>query len=441
MRCTLGCNRFGSMTNRYGIVTPPAIGHLNPMVALALELRRRGHEVVLFTVADGARKLTGLPLEVVTIGADAFPPGAVDEAYATLGRLSGRKGLRFSVHYFRRELAMLHGELPDAVRGAGVTALLVDQLSPAGSTVAEVLGLPFVTIANALLVNREPGVPPYFTGWFPRNGLWARWRNQLGNALLDRLSAPLWRDLQNQRRRFGLKPFRQKIEALSPLLQLAQLPAAFDFPRQRLAPHFHYVGRLADPSGQEPLLRQSVAFPWERLDGRPLLYASLGTLQNGRPELFELIAEACAGLPAQLVISMGNPASVPPALPGDPLVVAYAPHQQLIERSALVISHAGLNTTLTALGSGVPVLAIPITNEQPGIAARLAFCGAGRVIPVQKLSVASLRGLVVEMLSDSRYKNQAQYLQSQCQAAGGVVKAADLIEGISAGRLQPRSGC
>ena len=208
-----------------------------------------------------------------------------------------------------------------------------------------------------------------------------------------------------------------------------------------VAPHFHYVGRLADPSGQEPLLRQSVAFPWERLDGRPLLYASLGTLQNGRPELFELIAEACAGLPAQLVMSMGNPAREPPALPGDPLVVAYAPHQQLIERSALVISHAGLNTTLTALGSGVPVLAIPITNEQPGIAARLAFCGAGRVIPVQKLSVASLRGLVVEMLSDSRYKNQAQYLQSQCQAAGGVVKAADLIEGISAGRPQPRSVC
>ena len=93
-----------------------------------------------------------------------------------------RKGLRFSVHYFRRELAMMHEELPNAVRDAGVTVLLVDQLSAAGSTVADVLGLPFVTIANALLVNREPTVPPYFTGWFPGHSLWARWRNQLGNA-------------------------------------------------------------------------------------------------------------------------------------------------------------------------------------------------------------------------------------------------------------------
>lgn len=418
------------MIHRYGIVTPPAIGHLNPMVALAMELERRGHEVVVFTVADGARKLSGLPLEVATIGANTFPLGAVDEAYVTLGRLSGREGLRFSVDYFRTEQAMLHEELPEAVHAASIDVLLVDQLCPAAGTVADLLGLPFVTIANALPVNREPAVPPYFTGWPPSKRLWARWRNQLGNALLDRLTEPLWRELQEERERFGLKRHRQKAEALSPLLQLAQMPAVFDFPRERLAPHFHYVGRLADPSGQEPLLRDAVPFPWEQLDGRPLLYASLGTLQNGRPELFELIAKACVPLRAQLVISMGNPMSVPLELPGDPLVVAYAPHQQLIERSALVITHAGLNTMLTALGCGVPVLAIPITNEQPGIAARLAYSGAGCVMPVQKLGVAQLRALVSEMLGNPSYRENADRLQRECNAAGGVAAAADLIEAI-----------
>ena len=45
----------------------------------------------------------------------------------------------------------------------------VDQLSPEGGTVEEVLDLPFVTIANALPGNREPAVPPYFTGWLPEN--------------------------------------------------------------------------------------------------------------------------------------------------------------------------------------------------------------------------------------------------------------------------------
>jgi len=219
------------------------------------------------------------------------------------------------------------------------------------------------------------------------------------------------------------------------LLQLAQLPRAFDFPRQRLAPHFHYVGRLADPSGREPLLRNAVPFPWERLDGRPLIYASLGTLQNGRPEVFAEIAQACASLEVQLVISLGNPTSGPLDLPGDPIVVAYAPHQELIEQSTLVISHAGLNTTLTALGCGVPVLAIPITNEQPGIAARLVACGAGRVLPVQRLAVKTLRAMVIEMLHNPGYREQAQRLQAENQAAGGVMAAADLVERTMAEHL------
>lgn len=416
------------MTQRYGIVTPPAIGHLNPMVALALELKRRGHGVVVFTEADGASLLAGVPLEVITIGANAFPPGAVKEAYATLSQLSGREGLRFSVAYFRREQAMLLAELPEAVRAAAIDVLVVDQLCPAGGTVAEKLGLPFVTICNALPVNREPAVPPYFTGWLPSPWPWARWRNQLGNALLDRLSAPLWSDLQEGRARLGLRPHRRREEAASPLLQLAQLPRAFDFPRERLAPQFHYVGRLADPSGREPLLREAVPFPWERLDGRPLIHASLGTLQNGRPEIFEQIAAACAPLACQLVISLGNPQSAPLQLPGDPVVVAYAPHQPLIERATLVISHAGLNTTLTALGCGVPVLAIPITNEQPGIAARLAFCGAGQVLPLKRLAIEPLRAMVREMLHNPSYRTQAQRLQAENKAAGGLVAAADWIE-------------
>jgi zeaxanthin glucosyltransferase len=419
------------MTHRYGLVAPPTIGHLNPMVALGMELQRRGHAVVVFTVADGARQLAGIPLEVMTIGSVPFPPGAVEETYATLGRLSGREGLRCSVDYFRREQAMLLDELSQALTSAGIDVLLVDQLSPAAGTVAERLGLPFITLCNALPVNREAAVPPYFTGWRPSRRHWARWRNQLGNALLDRLTEPLWRDLQEQRKALGLVPHRRREEAASPLLQLAQLPQAFDFPRERLAPHFHYVGRLADPSGREPLLRDAVPFPWERLDGRPLIYASLGTLQNGRPDIFEEIAAACAPVEAQLVISMGNPASQPLKLPGDPLVVAYAPHQQLIERASLVITHAGLNTTLTALGAGVPVLAIPITNEQPGIAARLAACGAGRVLPLKRLRAATLQALVEEMLANPSYREQAQRLQVENQAAGGVSRAADLMEAAS----------
>jgi UDP:flavonoid glycosyltransferase YjiC (YdhE family) len=59
------------------------------------------------------------------------------------------------------------------------------------------------------------------------------------------------------------------------ILQIAQQPAFFDFPRKSLPKNFRYTGpwkELADLS--------KIDFPWERLDGRPLIYASLGTLQN-----------------------------------------------------------------------------------------------------------------------------------------------------------------
>ncbi len=71
------------------------------------------------------------------------------------------------------------------------------------------------------------------------------------------------------------------------------------------------------------------------------------------------------------MISLGNPKAQASDLPGNPIVVPFAPHQKLIERSK-VVAYADMNTVLTALGCGIPLVAIPITNEQPGIASRLA---------------------------------------------------------------------
>jgi len=67
----------------------------------------------------------------------------------------------------------------------------------------------------------------------------------------------------------------------------------------------------------------------------------LGTLQNQRPEIFECIAKSSMSLDAQLVISLGNPQAQSIDLPGNPIVVPFAPHQQLIERSTVVVPMQG----------------------------------------------------------------------------------------------------
>ena len=139
---------------------------------------------------------------------------------------------------------------------------------------------------------------------------------------------------------------------------------------------------------------------------KPLIYASLGTLQNKVPEIFQCIAAATAELDAQLV--------------------AESIASQLVRRVA------GMNTTLGALSSGVPIVAIPITSEQPGIANRIAMTGAGEVIKLKKLSVPKLKATVERVLTENSYKQNADRLQEAIRRAGGIRKAADIIEQVSA---------
>lgn len=179
-------------------------------------------------------------------------------------------------------------------------------------------------------------------------------------------------------------------------------------------------------------------FPWERLDGRPLVYASLGTLQNRVAGTFRIIAEACSGLDAQLVISTGNGVA-PEALgdlPGRPVVVPYAPQLELLRRAALAVTHAGLNTVLDALSAGVPMVAIPVTNEQPGIAARVAWAGAGEAITLKQATPDRLRALISKVREDPAYRSAAERIRDSIRSSGGgAPRAAEMIErslGLSA---------
>lgn len=290
---------------------------------------------------------------------------------------------------------------------------------------ADELGIPFATVCNALLLHAEPTVPPFFTHWQPQDSWWSRTRTRIAWAGLNRLYAPILTKIQDRRRRLGLPVPTEIAAAWSDRLQISQQPKAFEFPRHELPAHVQFVGPLRLPHGYQP-----VPFPWERLDDRPLIYASLGTLQNRVEGTFRTIAEACDGLDTQLVISTGH--GVAPErlgdLPGRPIVVPYAPQLDLLRRSALAVTHAGLNTVLDSLATGVPIVAIPITNEQPGIAARVAWVGAGEAITHKQLTPEVLRTAVVRVRSDPAYRAAAEQIRNSITAGGGAPRAAEMIE-------------
>jgi MGT family glycosyltransferase len=143
-----------------------------------------------------------------------------------------------------------------------------------------------------------------------------------------------------------------------------------------------------------------------------------------------MIAEACVGLDVQLAISLGgeqDPALLAD-LPGDPIVVGYAPQLDLIRHSALTISHGGLNTALESLACGVPLVVLPVTYDQPGVGARVECAGVGRSIPIARLTLERVRVAVRTVLDDPDYRARAGVIRSGIEAADGLNRAADLIE-------------
>ncbi|HEY9658401.1 MAG TPA: hypothetical protein V6C65_08110, partial [Allocoleopsis sp.] len=288
-----------------GILCPGAIGHLNPMCNLGVELLRRGHRVTLFGVPEVKEKISQSHLEFREIGAGDFPPGSMEAIYAQLGKLTGLEGLKFAIQFFQKEAGMLFRDAPSAIRSAGIDLLLVDQVTSAGGTVADYLNLPFITVCNALPLNQEPGIPPYFTHWGYQNIWWAKLRNQFGNVVINHLTRSIWDGLVQQRKKWHLPPHYTRADAYSKLAQIAQLPQELDFPREKVAPWFHYAGPLKNPSDIEFVSFNKQAFSFEALNDKPLIYANLGTLQSHNWQIFHCIAEACLGTDAQLVISLG----------------------------------------------------------------------------------------------------------------------------------------
>jgi MGT family glycosyltransferase len=321
---------------------------------------------------------------------------------------------------------MLFRDAPAAIRDEGIGALIIDQIEMAGGTVAEHLGLPFVSAAAALPVNSDTSVPHCTLPWSHRVGIAARLRNWAGNAAFEWIFSGVRRTINRQRRAWGLPAVQDLNGTFSRLAQVAQLPADLELPGRRMPPGFHHTGPWTDAAGREP-----VDFPWERLDpSRRLVYASMGTLQNGILRTFRMMAAACAGLDLQLVISLGggqDPAMLG-ELSGDPVVVGYAPQLDLIRRSALTISHGGLNTALESAAEGVPMVVLPVTYDQPGVGARVEWSGVGRSIPVGRLTVDRLHDAVHMVLDDPAYRERAGQIQSSIEAADGLNRAADLIE-------------
>ena len=411
---------------RIAFATLAAAGHLNPMTALARKVRARGHEVFFIGIPDCETPVRVAGFEFRSFAGEQFPAGSRREWEAELSKLHGLAGFRFTLAKLIEGFETVVRDVPLVLREAGAQAVVADEVLFGIHVATAQLQMPLIHVANALPVHQYDSIPLPVVDWPYRPGAIARLRNRAGYAVLRHFLRPFRTVVQDHCRRYGV-PFdlRDPNAGLSRLARISQLPSAFDFPNGELPPWFHYTGPFHDGMG-----RAEAEFPWDKLTGEPLIYASMGTVQNGAAHVFRTIAEACSGLGCQLVLSLGENVSresVGP-LAGNCIAVRYAPQLELLRRAVLCVTHAGLNTALESLAAGVPMVAIPITNDQPGVAARIVYTGTGTAVPYRRLNPARLRRAVRAVLEDPRYREKSRRLQSGIQAGNGLERAADIIE-------------
>ncbi|MCA9055235.1 MAG: hypothetical protein KDA75_15450 [Planctomycetaceae bacterium] len=408
---------------KLALIGPDMTGHLNPMSTLGGALQRAGHEVSLCGIAPSKRWADRAGLGFIEFGREEHASGLIETGREKLGRLQGLKAMRWTTYLLQQAADIVLRDAPPALQAAGIEGVIADQVTPGGSSVAEVLGLPCAIVCNALAFHLEPSLPPAVLPWPYRTGLLARMRNRFGNAVLVQATTKILKTVNRFRTHHGLIPIPKGVLVHEELIQVAQQPEFLDFPRLTLPSHFHYTGPWHHSDRDS-----DVPFPWDRLDGRPLVYASLGTLQNRLDQLFRNIIDACSTLDVQLVLSLGRPeGQLAGPVPSGTIVVPYAPQLALLDRASAVITHGGLNTSLETLARGLPMVALPMTNDQPGVARRLEWLGVARVVLPTQATVSRLRTALRDVLEDQNLRKAAEHRSEDLRQSPDVDTAAALI--------------
>lgn len=416
----------------FAIIAPPLRGHYAPLSHLAAELIARGHRATFIHQEEAQQLVDAEGGEFAAIGKHESP---LEFWTRPMAKIRGMVGLGSTMRRMERFTTMFCREGPAALRLLGIDVIIADQLEPAGGLLAMHLGLPWISVATTVLMNREAGVPPPFVNWrydATERGLR---KNAGGWLLTDLLLRSFNRAIEENSATLGLPKASSIEDCFSPSLQLSQMVPALDFPRRELPPSFHYTGPFRR-DGDQPF-----DIP---VSTKTTVFASLGTLQGSRVGLFERIAKACDQLGMRLIVAHGGLADSKAlaGLPGETLVCDWVPYGAVLARSDLVVCHGGANTVLESLVGGRPMVVMPLAFEQPGIAARVQHSGAGLMLG-RRSSARSIARAIARIRNEESFQVRAGEMSAQLKRAGGLSRAADLIEqlvGASAQRAAPTRG-
>jgi MGT family glycosyltransferase len=386
---------------RYAFVVPPLTGHVNPTLGLGAELLSRGHDVAWISPDDSL--------------ADSLPAGG--ELLLVREEMAEDQVVSISQKnvYGVESIKFLYDEvlIPlNRYMAAGVEAY-IDSWRPdvivndhqlfAGAIAACKKNIPYVTsvTAPAAIKMREdlPGVH--------------EWEVQRMVALQQELGIG-----------------GSACIACSDTMALLFTSREF-FGEMELPEHYQFVG----PVIRKPAVAGARGgFDWERFEswvGRPRILVTIGTTfdHNDKKAFFQKIVAAFGGTEIGVVVV--SDVNLLDSWPENFLVQQRVPQLDLLGRLDAVVCHGGHNTVCETLLFGLPLVVVPIAYDQSHVASRVVQAGAGVRLNFRRCKAIDLRAAVNVALSLPDYRLAAGRIRESFRAAGGVERAAGLLETIN----------
>jgi UDP:flavonoid glycosyltransferase YjiC (YdhE family) len=407
-------------------------GDINPLIAIALELKRRGHAPVMAVPAVFEEKIVPLGLEFHAVRPDIDPENTILVEMIYDVKKGTERGLR---EFLFPVLRQTYDDLLDAAtRPERADLLLLGELNYAGPLVAEVTGIKWASYVLAPLsffsAFDPPVLPPY-----PRLARADKAVPGMGRAIrrLARFVSRKWpQPIYDLRAELGLaKGANPLFDAKhSPYLVLALFSRVLgteqkDWPENAKITGFCYydadAGDAALPKHLEEFLAAGPA---------PVVFTlgSAAVLAAGK--FYEFSAKAAMRMGVRAVLLIGTDERNRPrqALPESICVAEYAPFSALFPRAALVVHQGGVGTTAQCLRAGKPMLIMPYSHDQPDNARRMRRIGVARVIQRSSYKPWRVARRVRAMLAEPEFEARARAAAEEVTREDGVKTACDALE-------------
>ncbi len=409
-----------------------SLGDLHPLLALAIELRTRGHEIKINSMAAYREKINALGFEFHPLRPDLDP----EKDRALAREIMDAKG---GTEKLLREILLpnirpMYEDLMNAVGGADL--LISGEVVYPAASVAEKTGIKWITTTLApgsFLSPHDPFVPPTAQWLKHFRFLGATFHGVMYSAI-HRVVGGWLESYREFRREIGLSENHDPVfkDKFSNLLHLAMFSKVLGKPQ----PDWHsptLQTGFCFYDGQQDL----GAMP-EKLDdflenGAPPIVFTLGSaaVMDAR-DFFEESAKAAKILNRRAVLLYGIFNEMPKGISENIAAFDYAPYSRIFPKASCVVHQGGVGTTAEVLRAGVPALIMPYSHDQPDNAARCERRGTARTIARDKYTAESAAKELRELLSNSSYQNAAAEASRIVNAEHGTKIACDAIEKVAA---------